>query len=157
MLNICARLLLVAFTASVTITSCVPKKKFVASQASLAKVRADSTSLAEKVASLQADVNTLTEWNNSVQQQYNKVKAQLETTTRDAAGKIATQQSLLNQSKEELAEQQRRLETLQGLLEQQKKNADALRLKISEALVKFNSNELTVTMKNGKVYVSLQE
>jgi chemotaxis protein MotB len=157
MLNICTKLLVVAFTALVAITGCVPKKKFLASQASLAKVRTDSTSLAEKVSSLEADVNTLTQWNSSMQQQYDKVKAQLETTTRDAAGKIASQQSLLNRSKEELAEQQRRLETLQGLLEQQKKNADALRLKISEALVKFNSNELTVTMKNGKVYVSLQE
>ena len=150
-------MLLVGFTALVAITGCVSKKKFLASQASLAKVRTDSTSLAEKVASLQADVNTLTQRNSTLQQQYEKVKSQLETTARDAAGKIASQQSLLNQSKEELAEQQRRLETLQGLLEQQKKNADALRLKISEALVKFNSNELTVTMKNGKVYVSLQE
>jgi chemotaxis protein MotB len=158
MLNICARLMLVGFTASLLTTGCVvSKKKFLASQASLGKLRTDSTALADRVASLQADVTTLTQWNNSLQQQYDKVKLQLETTSRDAAGKIASQQSLLNQSKEELAEQQRKLETLQGLLEQQKKNADALRLKISEALVKFNSNELTVTMKNGKVYVSLQE
>ena len=72
MLNICARLLLVAFTAFVAITGCVPKKKFLASQASLGKVRTDSTSLAEKVASLQADVQTLTQWNSSLQQQYDK-------------------------------------------------------------------------------------
>ena len=151
-------MLFVSFIASLLMTGCiVSKKKFLASQAYAGKLRSDSTSLADKVASLEADVSTLTQWNNSLQQQYDKVKLQLETTSRDAAGKIASQQSLLNQSKEELAEQQRRLETLQGLLEQQKKNADALRLKISEALVKFNSNELTVTMKNGKVYVSLQE
>src|SRR5439155_16143650 len=29
--------------------------------------------------------------------------------------------------------------------------------KMADALIKFNSNELTVTVKNGKVYVSLQE
>jgi chemotaxis protein MotB len=135
----------------------VSKKKYTASQASVAKLRSDSTALADKVTELHADVNTLTQWNNTLQQNFDKVKLQLENTSRDAAGKIASQQSLLNRSKEELAEQQKKLESLYGLLELQKKNADALRQKMADALVSFNSNELSVTMKNGKVYVSLQE
>ena len=146
-----------ATTLGVLVSGCVSKKKFVASQAALQQVRMDSTALAAQVSLLQTSINELTQSGHTLQQNLEKVKQQLETTSRDAAGKIATQQSLLNRSKEELAEQQKKLEALQGLLEQQKKNADALRQKIADALVKFNSNELTVAMKNGKVYVSLQE
>ncbi len=46
---------------------------------------------------------------------------------------------------------------MQALIEQQRKNREELRKKISDALINFNSNELTVSVKNGKVYVSLQE
>lgn len=137
--------------------SCVSKKKYLASQAELQQVRTDSTSLANRVSQLEKNISDITQNNNSLQQNINNLKQQLESTSRDAAGKIASQQSMLNKSKEELAEQQRKLESLQGLLEQQKKNADALRQKMADALIKFNSNELTVSVKNGKVYVSLQE
>jgi chemotaxis protein MotB len=60
-------------------------------------------------------------------------------------------------SQQQIAEQQRRLEQLQALIDQQKKNTQELRAKINSALVGFTSNELTVSTKNGKVYVSLQE
>lgn len=146
------------------ITSCVPKRKFLASQAALESARSDSSRLATRVAELQQNIATLegnvsrlTQQGNTLQQNVSSLKQQLESTSKDAAGKIASQQSLLAKSKEELADQQKKLETLQGLLEQQKKNADALRQKMADALVKFNSNELTVAVKNGKVYVSLQE
>src|SRR5688572_19181998 len=110
--NICARVFITGLVASILVTGCIPKKKWLASQSSLAKVRTDSTNLADKVTELQADVNTLTKWNSSLQEQLDKTKLQLETTTRDAAGKIASQQSLLLQSKEQLAEEQKRLEAL---------------------------------------------
>lgn len=139
------------------LASCVSKKQYLASQAALQTVRADSTSLANRVSQLEKNIADMTQSSTSLQQNINSLKQQLESTSRDAAGKIASQQSLLNKSKEELAEQQRRLESLQGLLEQQKKNADALRQKMADALTKFTSNELTVSVKNGKVYVSLQE
>ncbi len=139
------------------LAGCVSKKKYLASQAELQRVRTDSTSLAGRVSQLEKNVSDMSQNNASLQQNINTLKQQYDATSRDAAGKIASQQSLLNKSKEDLAEQQRKLESLQGLLEQQKKNADALRQKMADALIKFNSNELTVTVKNGKVYVSLQE
>jgi chemotaxis protein MotB len=151
------RLLILSVSITVLLLGCVAKKKFVASQAALEEMSANNQALLMQVNRLQANGAELTESNNTAQRSIEKLKQQLETTSRDAAGKIASQQSLLNRSKEELADQQKKLEALQGLLEQQKKNADALRQKISEALVKFNSSELTVSMKNGRVYVSLQE
>jgi chemotaxis protein MotB len=128
-----------------------------ASQAALESARSDSSRLANNVSELQRNVARLTESGAALQQNLDNLKQQLESTSKDAAGKIASQQSMLNKSKEELATQQQKLEALQNLLEQQKKNADALRQKMADALVKFNSNELSVSVKNGKVYVSLQE
>lgn len=63
----------------------------------------------------------------------------------------------LNMSKEQIAEQQKHLMQLQSMIDQQRKNTERLRQAIADALTGFNTNELTVTMKNGKVYVSMQE
>lgn len=63
----------------------------------------------------------------------------------------------LSSTNAQIEEQRRRLEQLQALIDQQQKATEALRKKIADALVGFNSNELTVTMKNGRVYISMQE
>lgn len=68
-----------------------------------------------------------------------------------------TTKKQLNSTKEQIADQRRRLEQLQAMLDQQQKAAEALRRKIADALQGFNSSELTVKMKNGKVYISMQE
>ncbi|MEJ7769788.1 MAG: OmpA family protein [Chitinophagaceae bacterium] len=148
---------LIALSVPALVSSCVPKRQLLAAQAALQSARTDSNLLANKVAQLQKTIAELTQNSSTLQQNLSNLKDQLDATNKDAAGKIASQQSLLNKSKEEIAQQQKKLESLQGLLEQQKKNADALRQKMADALVKFNSNELTVAVKNGKVYVSLQE
>jgi chemotaxis protein MotB len=110
----------------------------------------DSARLEQKIAGLQADVAGL-------QQNLSALNQKMDASNAAAEGTIASQKNALQKSKQELADQQRKLESLQSLLEQQKKNADALRQKMADALVKFNSNELSVSVKNGKVYVSLQE
>ena len=100
------------------ITGCVSKKVFQASQASLLSARTDSSRLAGKVTELEKNVADLTRSNASLQQDLTDLKTQLDATSKDAAGKIATQQSLLNKSKEEIATQQQKLAALQELLEQ---------------------------------------
>ena len=69
----------------------------------------------------------------------------------------ANKQSLLSKSKLELINQQVKLEHLQALMDRQKKAIEEIRKKMTDALVGFKSNELSVAIKNGKVYVSLQE
>jgi chemotaxis protein MotB len=87
----------------------------------------------------------------------NKKVSDLNNTAGVLSTDAANKQSQLTKSQQELASQQRRLEQLQALMDQQKKATQMIRQKMSEALVGFNSNELTVAIKNGKVYVSLQE
>jgi len=69
-------------------------------------------------------------------------------------------QDLENQKKQleaQVAAQRTQLEKLQSFIDQQQKATEELRKKIASALEGFNSNELTVTRKNGKVYISMQE
>jgi len=57
----------------------------------------------------------------------------------------------------ELEKRNARMAELEKILDGQKKIVQDLKSKVSEALLGFENNGLTVTMKNGKVYVSLDE
>jgi chemotaxis protein MotB len=57
----------------------------------------------------------------------------------------------------ELDKKNARLAELEKILDAQKRIVQDLKSKVSEALLGFENNGLTVTMKNGKVYVSLDE
>jgi chemotaxis protein MotB len=132
------------------ISSCVPKRQLLSAQQTIDKLRADSTQFANRISSLESSLSDLENKRSGLQQQ-------LEATRREATSRLQDASSRLNMSQEQIAEQQRRLEQLQALIDQQRRNTELLRSKISDALVGFNSNELTVSTKNGKVYVSLQE
>jgi chemotaxis protein MotB len=138
---------------SLLVASCVPTRKYRDSQSALQSVRTDSAALAGQVATLQSEVGQLKQQIGDLNKKVADLNNQAGMLSSDAANK----QSQLNMSKEELANQQRRLAELQALMNQQKRAIEEIRKKMTEALVGFNSNELSVSIKNGKVYVSLQE
>ena len=125
-----------------------------------AALRADSIELANRNASLQGNVSSLE--NNiaglqvNIKDLNNKI-ANLSNQNGQLGMQTANQKDQLNKTPEELQRQQQRLQQLQTLLEQQRSQARLLKDKMAEALKGFNSNELTVIQKNGKVYVSLSE
>jgi chemotaxis protein MotB len=57
----------------------------------------------------------------------------------------------------ELEKRNARMAEMEKILDAQKSLVQDLKTKVSEALLGFENNGLTVTMKNGKVYVSLDE
>ena len=57
----------------------------------------------------------------------------------------------------ELEKKNTKLAELEKILDTQKKTVQDLKNKVSEALLGFENNGLTITNKNGKVYVSLEE
>lgn len=128
------------------LASCVSKRKYVDSQVAVRLLKADSATLANSVSNLQEQVAQLEQ----------KLKEMGATNAQLSESASATK-AQLSSSKAAYAEQQRKLEQLQSLLDQQKQTAAALRKKMADALSGFSSNELTVTQKNGKVYVSLSE
>jgi len=56
-----------------------------------------------------------------------------------------------------LAEREKKVQELQRVLDEKDRKVADLKNKISNALLSFKDNDLTVTVKNGKVYVSLAE
>lgn len=132
------------------IGSCVPKRHLTSALETISRLQADSLQFASRVSALEQNVSQLESTGSDLQKQ-------LESTRTEATSRLQDASSRLNMSQQQIAEQQRRLEQLQALIDQQRKNTQELRSKINNALTGFTSNELTVSTKNGKVYVSLQE
>ncbi len=66
-------------------------------------------------------------------------------------------QGNLSQTQTTLAAREQRVKELESAIAAQKAKSDELRGKLSSALSGFNSNELSVEQRNGKVYVSLSQ
>jgi chemotaxis protein MotB len=138
--------LLLVLTCSLFMGSCVSNGKFQASQQALQSARNDSAQLANKVNTLESSVSQLNAQVGTLNTQVSDLAFKAGQYSTDAANKTS-----------QLAAQQEKLVQLQALMDQQKKAIEDIRKKMTEALVGFTSKELTVSIKNGKVYVSLQE
>ena len=155
-------------------TGCVPQAKFNAAQQALSSVRYDSAQLAAKVSDLKSKLSQADQLAadrqhqiDSLNQELANTQNQLATATKqladmrdknkDLSTESANRLALLSKSKQDLITQQAKLEHLQALMDQQKKAIEQIRRKMTDALEGFKSNELSVSIKNGKVYVSLSE
>ncbi len=163
-------------------TGCiVSKKKFLAETARADRERKEKEDLANKLAQQTALTNKLNtnvgilkgdnaRLNNTIAGLRDSVImlegniSDLEKTIKELKNKVGllgTQKKdaddQLSQTKQEIEAQRQRLQQLQDFIDQQQKATEALRKKIADALTGFNTNELTVTMKNGRVYISMQE
>lgn len=119
--------------------SCVSQKKYKAMTARANRLHADSVSLYNQVLGLNGSL--------SKEQMQNEM----------TSSKLQQTSEQLSSSNETIAQQQARLAELQQRIESQRAATVALRKTIADALVNFNADQLTVTMKNGKVYVSMSE
>ena len=144
---------LIILAASLLITSCVPTRRWKDAESQLQASKADSARLAAQVNDLQSNINLQKKQIDVL----NKQVADLNNKTGQLSSDAANKQSQLNMSQQQIAAQQKRLEQLQALMDQQRRATSEIRKKMADALTGFNSNELTVAIKNGKVYVSLQE
>ncbi len=123
----------------ITFASCVSNKKYMAAQHHISGLQQDSLSLESQLAQAKARLGQLEGKVDQMQ----------------ASNQFTSNQ--LNRSQEEIASQRQKLEQLQALIDQQKKNTEMIRAKMAEALKGFSSDQLSVATKNGKVYVSMQE
>ena len=145
--------LTVVIAALALLASCVPTKKLKESEADAAALRDDSTRLANNDKSLENNIDQLKSSIANLKDQNAKLNNQNSALDQQTAN----QQSQLNQSQMTLQQQQQRLAQLQNLLAQQRAKSEELKNKMTEALNGFSSSDLTITQKNGKVYVSLSE
>lgn len=130
----------------IVLQGCVSNKKFNESQSSLASSRKQNTELKEHLDNLKDRLQLMESANSEATAEINAKNASLQ-----------SKQSELDANSQQLSAQQEKLKNLQSIIDQQKQQSIALRNRMADALKGFNSDQLTVTQKDGKVYVSMQE
>lgn len=141
---------IIAFTCLAIFTSCVSSRKYKDALAREQDLVAQNAQLSQNINGLNAQLSDARNENSRLINQI------------DAAGKNAAELSrLANMTKEELEAEQKRMGTLLAQMRErlnlQREAIEGLRKKMTDALVNFKPEELTVSVKGGKVYVSLQE
>lgn len=126
--------------------SCVSSKKYKEANATIASLRNRNKDLNTNIDNLRDRLSLMESANTSAAQEL-----------QDKESTITAKQSELAEKQAEILAQQERLRALQELIDKQKAKTEELKNKMSEALKGFKASELTVSQKNGKVYVSLQE
>ncbi len=114
------------------------------------KMKNENESLTEKLAKLikeQAEQH----------EQYESLKDRLDELGKSSVSEKEKLRLALLEKEKLLDEREKRINDLESLIAKKDAAVSALKKKISDALVGFNSSELTVTQKDGKVYVSLSD
>jgi chemotaxis protein MotB len=133
----------------------------------LSKLKKDTTSLGVKVRSTSADLKKLRVEHAQLETYYNNLLNNSGKMTRDLAAQqerlLALKENLEVTQKQneqlsaDLAVREQKVRELEQILANKEKAVQGLRDRISQALLNFKESDLTVSVKNGKVYVSLAE
>jgi chemotaxis protein MotB len=137
---------LILLFAIFALSACVPTRKY---KDALTR----EATLISQIEGLNKDIAALNARISDVQNENGRLINQI-----DAAGKNNAELARLSKmTQEQLEEEQTRLTQMRQLMDQQRQAIENLRKKMTDALVNFKPEELSVAIKNGKVYVSLQE
>jgi chemotaxis protein MotB len=129
--------------AGLSFTSCVSNKKFMASEAKADKYQKENASKENQLIECNAQVKNC-----------NDQKAALLNENASAQNDL---KALTTESKMTIADQAKRLKNLQGIIQSQRDVMNKLKNSIAEALLNYKADELSVYIKDGNVYVSLEE
>jgi chemotaxis protein MotB len=141
---------LILLATIVLITSCVPKRKLLSARKHVQNLQMDSTGTHR----LLSDCNSVLAETKSKADKLEREKAGLKSDIQDLS---SNSQTAIANSQMTIADQAKRLKDLQSMIQGQKDVLNNLKKTMADALVNFKPDELTVTLKDGKLYVSLQE
>ena len=130
-------------------------------------LKSDTSALGTQVRALSADLSKLSRDNSALQSNYDNLLNNSGKMTRDLAAQQERLMALkedLERSKAEneklsadLAVREAKVKELEEILARKDEAVQALKNRITQALLNFKESDLTVSVKNGKVYVSLSE
>ena len=128
------------------LSSCVSQKKYKSALSREQQLQTENSRLNQEINNLNSKVTTLQNESAHLAKQWEDAKKN----AADLAG-------MANMTQQQLEAEQKRLTEMRQLLDQQRETLENIRKKMTDALVGFNSTELSIFTKNGKVYVSMQE
>jgi len=132
------------------VTSCVSTKKFAASEANADKFQKESATTHNQLNDCNSQVKALNQEKTTLQEEKSSLQYQLSLSQ-------GYNKADSTESSNKIAQQAKQLNDFQYKIEAQKKVLSNLKNSIAEALIKYETDELYITVKNGKVYVSLEE
>ena len=135
--------LFILFGFSLVFFSCVSKKKLHNEQKRVQNLKTDSIGTHSNLNDCKIKVSSLEAEKAEIQKNLLNLSSSSQTT--------------IENSKMTIAEQARRLKDLQTLIQSQKDILSKLKKTIADALINFKPDELSVELKDGRLYVSLQE
>lgn len=124
-------------------TSCVSSKKFAASEARAEKLQRDNTTAFNQLNESNMQLKKVNDEKASLQKEYTLIQKDL--------------MLLTTESKMTIAQQAKRLKNLQDVMQAQTDKTNKLKNSIANALLNYKADELNVYLKDGNVYVSLEE
>ena len=120
----------------------------------------ENSRLTAQLNSTQENLDSKTKAYNELKDYYNSAVQQ----SGQLKGNLAEQQQQLDQTRQQnlllasnLEERERRVKELERILQEKDAAVNKLKQTVSNALLNFKENDLTVEVRNGKVYVSLAE
>lgn len=141
-------------------TSCVSKKKYLEAENGRIEAEKEAKNLREQLIGCQDEsdrlvnqVAALAKDTALLRRDIRNYKTMLNTNM----GEQDKLNALLSEKMKELDEREQTINQLQEMIDEQTRKVQDLLNSVKEALLGFNSDELTVTEKNGKVYVAMSD
>ncbi len=132
---------------------CVPKSKYVELENQNVNCETREQGLTKQLSEKNSDIETLTSQVDALSKENSDFKNNLSNS--------ATEQQNLNEMLQakiaDLEAREKTIQDLQSLIDKQKQTVTELLERLKKALVNFSSEELTIEVKNGKVYIAMSD
>jgi chemotaxis protein MotB len=103
------------------------------------------------------ELSSLNQNIEGLKKEYENLKSSSGNTVASLSGDLKNKQTELEKKEKDLQEKEAKLKDLQGIINRQDSIMNALTNTVKKALLGFNADELTVNMRDGKVYVSMSD
>jgi chemotaxis protein MotB len=143
-------LALLILTLGIIFTSCGPSKKLLSSQSKVEKLKRDSTNAQSQLTDCNEKLKNVIEAKASLQDEYTSLQNKY-TSVQNEMKELSAESDMT------ITDQSKRLKTLQDIIQAQIDIMAKLKNSIADALRAYKSDELSVYIKDGNVYVALQE
>lgn len=131
-------------------SSCVSTKKYESALTANQELQANRDALSKEKAALEQEKSNLAKEKAALEEEKNAMEKSLKANLQSSNQKV-------DQLSTDLQTQQDRLLEMQRILAEKDKAVNDLKNRVTNALLGFKAGDLTVNVKNGKVYVSLSE
>ncbi|WP_026462159.1 OmpA/MotB family protein [Adhaeribacter aquaticus] len=138
-------------------SSCVSSKKYKALESRHFDLQNTRDALSQDKAALEQEKARLEQQRATLEREKETLQQQMATTERNLSENLKNSNQKVSQLSSDLKSREARLLEMQRILAEKDRAVNELRNRVSNALLGFKSGDLSVNVKNGKVYVSLSE